>query len=217
VVPLQILLNFLLDINGNKDYSACPMITPTSITNYNRTEAELEEFLMFAILVAGKGAEQQAKKLHNFLWLAENGFGLPKDTTPFEYLEYLIKGNQLTHVMMTCKLGQYKRLLVAFLGIVRFKGNLKNVTIEDLEGITGIGSKTARFFILHSRPNQRVAVLDTHILKYLKNMGHNVPKATPAKNKYKSIENLFIQIADGLQMSIADLDLHIWKTYAQKA
>ena len=40
------------------------MITPTTITNYNRTEAELEEFLMFAILVAGKGAEQQALKLH---------------------------------------------------------------------------------------------------------------------------------------------------------
>jgi thermostable 8-oxoguanine DNA glycosylase len=193
------------------------MITPTSITNYNRTEAELEEFLMFAILVAGKGAEQQAKKLQSFLWLAENGFGLPKDTTPFEYLEYLIKGNKLTHVMMFCKLGQYKRLLVAFLGILRFKGKLSTVTIEELESISGIGSKTARFFILHSRPNQRVAVLDTHILKYLRHMGHNVPKATPTKNKYKAIEDTFISIADGLKMSIADLDLHIWKTYAQKS
>jgi thermostable 8-oxoguanine DNA glycosylase len=119
--------------------------------------------------------------------------------------------------MKQFKLGQYKRIGHAFTEILKFKGRLKTVTVEELESVKGIGSKTARFFVLHSRPNQRVAVLDTHILKYLKNMGHNVPKATPAKNKYKVIEELFIKIADGLQMSIADLDLHIWKTYAQKA
>jgi len=188
------------------------MITPTSITNYNRTEAELEEFLMFAILVAGKGAEQQAKKLDAFL-------SHKHEATPFEYLEYLFVGNRIMfrNAIRHHKFGQYNRIEEAFKGILRFKGKLKNVTIENLESIKGIGSKTARFFILHSRPNQRVAVLDTHILKYLKNMGHNVPKATPSKNKYKVIEELFIQIADGLQMSIADLDLHIWKTYAQKA
>jgi thermostable 8-oxoguanine DNA glycosylase len=193
------------------------MITPTTITNYNRTEAELEEFLMFAILVAGKGAEQQAKKLHNFLWLAERGFGLPKDTTPFEYLEYLIKGNNLTYVMMTCKLGQYKRLLTAFLGIVRFKGNLKNVTIDELESISGIGSKTARFFILHSRPDANVAVLDTHILKWMSEKGYKVPKATPPKKKYAEIEKLFLQEAMFHQMTPADLDLTIWKSYAKAA
>jgi thermostable 8-oxoguanine DNA glycosylase len=189
------------------------MITPTSITNYNRTEAELEEFLMFAILVAGKGAEQQAKKLDAFL-KDKKTLGLPSDTTPFEYLEYLIKGNLLTHVMMKHKLGQYKRLLIAFLGIVRFKGNLKSVTIEELESIKGIGSKTARFFVLHSRPNQRIAVLDTHILKYLKSMGHPVPKTTPSKFKYKVIEEWFLRIADSMNMSVADFDLHIWKSYA---
>jgi hypothetical protein len=192
------------------------MITPTTITNYNRTEEELEEFLMFAILVAGKGAEQQAKKLQSFLWLAEKGFGLPKDTTPFEYLEYLIKGNQLTHVMMFCKLGQYKRLLIAFLGIVRFKGNLKNVTIDQLESISGIGSKTARFFILHSRPDAKVAVLDTHILKWMSEKGYKVPKATPAKKKYAEIEKLFLTEAINHQMTPADLDLTIWKSYAKK-
>ncbi len=193
------------------------MIVPENITNYNRTEAELEEFLIFAILVAGKTAKTQAKKLQNFLWLAENGFGLPKDTTPFEYLEYLIKGNQLTHVMMTCKLGQYKRLLIAFLGIVRFKGNLKNVSVEELESISGIGSKTARFFVLHSRPKVRHAVLDTHILKWMGALGINVPKATPPKKKYAELEQKFLALADERNMSVADLDLHIWKTYAVKA
>ena len=67
------------------------MITPTSITNYNRTEEELEEFLMFAILVAGKGAEMQAKKLDEFLkrsmW--------EQIGKPFAHLEFLIKNNWL--------------------------------------------------------------------------------------------------------------------------
>jgi len=189
------------------------MITPTSITNYNRTEAELEEFLMFAILVAGKTAKTQAKKLEEFL-SSKKDLGLPEDTTPFQFLQYLINGNNLTNLMMKHKLGQYKRLLRAFRGILWFKGNLKNVSVDDLESITGIGSKTARFFVLHSRPNQRVAVLDTHILKYLKSMGCAVPKTTPSKFKYKVIEQWFLQMADSMNMSVADYDLHIWKTYA---
>ena len=191
------------------------MITPTSITNFNRTEAELQEFLMFSILVAGKGAEQQAKKLEEFLKL-KSKLGLPSDTTPFQYLTFLCNMQDMLTPMKVCKLGQYKRIENAFRGILHFKGKLKSVSIEELESISGIGSKTARFFLLHSRPNQRIAVLDTHILKYLKGVGHNVPKSTPAKNKYKAIEQVFIQIADDLNMSIADLDLHIWKSYQQK-
>lgn len=192
------------------------MIVPENITNYNRTEAELEEFLIFAILVAGKTAKTQAQKLEEFL-SSKKILGLPEDTTPFEFLEYLIKGNMLTNLMMKHKLGQYKRLLIAFLGIVRFKGNLKNVTIEELESITGIGSKTARFFVLHSRPKVRHAVLDTHILKWMGALGMIVPKATPPKKKYAELEQKFLALADERNMSVADLDLHIWKTYAVKA
>ena len=194
------------------------MITPTTITNYNRTEEELEEFLMFAILVAGKGAEQQAKKLQSFLWLLVNGFGHPKNSTPFELLQYAINSNQLEYTMMVCKLGQYRRIGHAFTEILKFKGNLKNVTIEELESISGIGSKTARFFILHSRPDANVAVLDTHILKWMNEQGYkNIPKATPPKKKYTEIEKLFLQEAIRHQMTPADLDLTIWKSYATKA
>jgi thermostable 8-oxoguanine DNA glycosylase len=186
------------------------MITPTTITNYNRTEEELEEFLMFAILVAGKGAEQQAKKLEEFLW---NGSG----RSPFDYIQWLNDKNQLMDCMKACKLGQYKRITSAFKGILKFKDNLKNVTIDELEGVKGIGSKTARFFILHSRPNQQLAVLDTHILKWLaKATRIGMPKSTPPKSKYKTIESLFLTEASIRNMSPADLDLQIWKEYATK-
>ena len=187
------------------------MITPDKITNFNRTETELEEFLMFAILVAGKGAEQQAKKLDAFLT------DYRSDRSPFQYLEHIIANYSLTKEMMKHKLGQYKRLLFAFTGILRFKGNLKNVTIEELESVKGISSKTSRFFILHSRPDAKVAVLDTHILKWMSEKGYKVPKATPPKKKYNQIEQLFLQEAINHQMTPADLDLTIWKSYANKA
>lgn len=192
------------------------MITPTTITNYNRTEAELEEFLMFAILVAGKGAEQQAKKLDQFLKI-KSKLGLPSDTTPFQYLTFLCNMQDMVTPMKVCKLGQYNRIEKAFRGILQFKDNLKNVSVEDLESIKGIGSKTARFFILHSRPDAKVAVLDTHILKWLNEQGYNAPKATPPKKKYSELEKIFLTEAWKREMTPADLDLTIWKSYATKA
>lgn len=204
------------------------MITPTTITNYNRTEEELEEFLMFAILVAGKGAEQQAKKLDAFLdTIMSMGMGA-EDYTPFDGLGYSIsleeffkdyhkkEINLLDRQMKMHKLGQYNRVGHAFKEILKFKGKLKKVTIEELESVNGIGSKTARFFILHSRPDAKVAVLDTHILKWLSEKGYKVPKATPAKKKYAEIEKLFLTEAINHQMTPADLDLSIWKSYATK-
>lgn len=192
------------------------MINPTEITNYNRTENELEEFLLFAILVAGKTAKTQAKKLEGFLAdRPKNKIGNP--CSPFEYINYLRMTHSLTTQMMKHKLGQYKRLYRAFSGILRFEGWLDEVSVEDLESVNGIGSKTARFFVLHSRPNQRVAVLDTHILKWMKSLGHNVPKTTPSKKSYGTIEKVFLCIAEARGMSIADLDLMIWKRFSQKA
>jgi thermostable 8-oxoguanine DNA glycosylase len=184
------------------------MITPTTITNFNRTEAELEEFLMFAILVAGKGAEQQAKKLGEFLWNAS-------DRNPFDYIQWLDNKDQLINCMEACKLGQYKRIGHAFREILKFKNRLKLISLEELESVKGIGSKTARFFVLHSRPNSNCAVLDTHILKWLKNLGYNVPKSTPSKKYYNQIENWFLDEADKRNLSPADLDLMIWKSYAK--
>jgi len=189
------------------------MITPTTITNYNRTEAELEEFLMFAILVAGKGAEQQARKLDAFLKHCMH----KEKGKPFALISRLSSMGWLEIQMKEFKLGQYKRIGHAFKEILKFKGRLSKVTIEQLESIKGIGSKTARFFILHSRPDANVAVLDTHILKWMSEKGYkSIPKATPPKKKYAEIEKLFLQEAIIHQMTPADLDLTIWKSYATK-
>lgn len=183
------------------------MITPETVTQYNRTEAELEEFLMFGILVAGKNSKVQAQKLGEFL--QHKGI-----FSPLEYLTYLSKHNDLLiRSMQKYKLGQYNRLDSAFRGILQFKGQLKTVTVEQLESVKGIGPKTARFFVLHSRPNVRYAVLDTHILKWMHGLGYHVPKATPSKNTYRHIETDFLALADAKGMTPANLDLHIWTTH----
>lgn len=192
------------------------MINPTTITNYNRTEAELEEFLVFAILVAGKTAKTQAKKLEQFLSTAKE-FGLPSGTTALEYISYLSKGNYLSSVMVNCKLGQYNRLEKAFEGILQFKGKLKTISVSELESVSGIGSKTARFFVLHSQKDARVACLDVHILKWLREQGYSAPKQTPTKKRYAILESIFLTEAWKREMNPADLDLMIWKSFSQKA
>jgi thermostable 8-oxoguanine DNA glycosylase len=189
------------------------MIDPTQITNYNRTEAELEEFLMFAILVAGKTAKTQAQKLENFLNPMMSTMGL----TPFGVLEQMVKTASLGTQMKFGRLGQYKRIETAFRQILTFKGDLKKVSVQDLESIKGIGPKTARFFILHSRPNAQIACLDVHILKWLaKETRIGMPKATPSGKKYAEIEQLFLTEASIRGMAPADLDLQIWKSFSQK-
>jgi thermostable 8-oxoguanine DNA glycosylase len=194
------------------------MITPTNITNYNRTQAELEEFLLFTILVAGKTAKTQAIKLDSFLsnHPLKNGTLNDKKDSPFDFIQRLIDLKMLKIWMKDCKLGQYNRLENAFVGIMQFKGKLDSVTLDELESISGIGSKTSRFFLLHSRPDQKIAVLDTHILKYMSKQGYNVPKITPSdKKKYRKIEEDFLYECRILKKNPAELDLEIWKSYSK--
>lgn len=189
------------------------MITPEKITDYNRNERQLEEFMLFAIMVAGKKASTTAKKLSSFL--------VSTNLSPFRFIEDFVqldKGgfNALDGWMRGHKLGQYKRLNSAFRGVLQFKNRLKSVTLEELESVKGIGPKTSRFFILHSRKDQQVAVLDTHILKWMKSKGYDVPKTTPSKKKYQKIESDFIHECHKAGKKVADMDLEIWKEYSAK-
>lgn len=183
------------------------MIDPTNITNYNRTESELEEFLLFCLLVAGKNSKVQAKKLEEFLLQGHV-------TRPFEFIQKMNESGHLLSWMKICKLGQYARLEKAFLGITKFKGRLSEVTVADLESIEGIGPKTARFFLLHTRPKQKFAVLDTHVLRWMRSLNIDAPLSTPRKSKYAELEKLFLIICEDLGFEPANLDLLIWNTYS---
>jgi len=95
--------------------------------------------------------------------------------------------------------------------------NLRTCSVKDLEQIKGIGRKTSRCYVMHSRKNARCAGLDTHCLKFLADRGYKVPKATPSSEKeYLRLENAFLQLADKSGMSVAEFDLAVWNEYSGK-
>ena len=69
------------------------MINPAEVTNYNRTQYELEEFILFCINVAGKKSSIEAPKLEVFIERAKN---ITKETTPFNCIRKLIELGRLT-------------------------------------------------------------------------------------------------------------------------
>jgi thermostable 8-oxoguanine DNA glycosylase len=187
------------------------MIESSEVTNFNRSEIELQEYLLFCTCAAGKTSVIQAKKLEEFLY-PSTLIG----KTPFEYIDHLESKGKLMPTLQYVKLGQYSRLYDLFKCVTAV--DVETVSIEELEKIPGIGPKTSRFFVLHSRPNQQVAVLDTHILSWLRENtnGVTIPRSTPqSTSRYKTIEKLFIAEANKRNINIETFDLQIWNERAR--
>ena len=181
------------------------MLDPNFITKFDRTWDELLELWLFSLFVRGKNADVQAKKLDEFV--LQMG-GLPKIMERIDMVE-----SKLRQV----KVGQYGSLTRAIQEtLLRLEKNqdfLKRASARELEEIHGVGPKTARFFILHSRPKACVAVLDTHILRYLKERsGEKIPRNTPpAGKRYEELEKIFLSYADFYEVDPAAFDLAIWR------
>lgn len=182
------------------------LIDPNCITNYNYTDSELQEFLFFCVCVAGKTAKIQARLLEDFL----NGL---QGHSPFDKVRWAIENGFLEKKLRENHLGQYSRLIRTFTDCIDL--DVRTCDVDDLEAVHGIGPKTARLFLMHTRPNVRLAALDTHILKMLKSKGYDVPKSTPSsKSLYAKLEEAFLLLADKAGMSPADFDLATWRSYA---
>jgi len=66
---------------------------------------------------------------------------------------------------------------------------------------------------MYTRRNQRLAVLDTHILAYMHELGYDVPRATPQSPKrYKAIEEQFLKLCDEKGIAPHEFDNFIWQT-----
>jgi hypothetical protein len=180
------------------------------------TGPELEEFALFAVMVAGKTADGTRKKLAQFLACpacVESGGNFAH---PFATVRARIHEGKLGRELRRVKVGQYRRINSALRGLVKL--NPATCSVQDLEAIKGIGPKTARFFILHTRPGARLAALDTHILRFLKSVGiRDVPKTTPpAGPRYARLEGQFLRLCDLLKREPKDLDLEIWNGSTKK-
>lgn len=181
------------------------MIDPQNITDFNRNYAELEEFLIFAVCVAGKKATQMAPKVAKLCFSTDFPAGV------FAILAMMDKVGKLRWWLEENKIGNYTMKEKCIRQLVQV--DARTVTVDELVTIPGIGPKTARFYALHSRPNQRLACLDTHILAWLADQGHQgVPKASPGDPKvYDKWEKIFLEECDKRGMLPADLDLAIWR------
>ena len=188
-------------------------INPKKITDFNRTKADLELFAVFAVCVAGKNAQQTADKVNdNFRDVATP----TKQLTPFEAIKNLVNIKVFVAYLKMAKMGQQRRIYRALRDLVESGIDLKTCTVEELEAIHGIGPKTSRFIIMHSRPNQRLATLDTHILRWMRDQGIETPKATPQSKKlYKELEDKFLTLCDKRAILPSQLDLKIWKQYSK--
>lgn len=181
------------------------IISPTSVTNFSRTRRELEAFWLFSLFVAGKNSDFAAKKVEAVYDQC------PVNMFLFDWLRL----KNIEEVLRIAKVGQYNRLSRAISESLDL--DLRTVSLSELLNIFGVGGKTARFFLLHSRKDCKCAVLDTHVLKFLRNNGFpDAPTQTPPVNKYSVWETVFLSIIKSKypQTSVADADLMIWKEYS---
>jgi thermostable 8-oxoguanine DNA glycosylase len=194
-------------------------IDPYNITNFNRTEEELQLFLLFCIVVAGKTAYIQAEKLEQFLCSVNERLLMPEGVSPFQTIKSAEQHGILFEEIKKAKLGQYKKINSGFKYISGFEYNLSRMTPEILEKIPGVGMKSSRFFLLHSDKfyNNKIAILDTHILKFIKeNIDERAPKSTPViPITYRFWESRFLLWCEVNNKNVADFDLEIWKSYAR--
>jgi thermostable 8-oxoguanine DNA glycosylase len=177
------------------------MIIPSQITQLNRTRQQREEFLIFCVLCAGKSSEQQAVKLNGFLSGTDE---------PFTYISGLIEHEFLVSQLEHHKLGKYD-LISNSMSMMTQHVDCVDWDRDSLVDIPGISYKTASLYRMHTF-GDRIACLDTHVLRYLRNdLGVDAPKVSPSnKKKYETLELIYLGHCYQQGREPRDLDLEIW-------
>ena len=183
----------------------------SNLPTYKSSKYEKEYFLIFAIIVAGRNAKMATEKTWELLKWIRN------EDTPFSYLKQVITDGFLLASLQKAKIGQYNRICKAIEDVVNL--DVETCSLSDLEECQGIGPKTSRFFLMHCRKDFKCAVLDTHILKWLKErIGWYlpIPKSTPTGKKYLELEKHCVRLMgkNFPELTLAQADFEIWKQYA---
>ncbi len=187
------------------------MIDPFQITNFNRTHAELEELILFSIFAANKPAVQIATKLD---WFLTQQHCVRRRGPPLKKVRSLAHADLLEAQLKWARLSPYTKNLAACHQLASLPWYLVEITVDQLTEIHGVGEKTARMYLLYSRPDQHVAVLDTHVLRWMKGRGHNVPKWHPTGNVYRRLEIAFLNECHAAGVTPLEMDRQIWTTNA---
>ena len=183
-------------------------VNSAKITNYNASKGELQALIIFWILAAGKTASSAERILSQLV---------PFKNFPFEQLKKYSE-KKLAEKLKSLGCGCYNNKAKSIYQISRSDFDLLNCSISDLEKIYGIGRKTSRGFVLHTRRKAQCAVLDTHILRFLRDQNApDVPKSTPSsKVEYERLEKYFLSICRKKGKTPAKLDLEVWNFYKKQ-
>lgn len=188
------------------------MVDPTVVTIYDRDEYQLQEFALFTILVAGKRARLMARSLDALLreghWI-----NCIEQFRPFEAIRAFPR-DILSIRMKSHGIGCHTIKAKAILGLLDANLDLDTCTTDEMEQVYGIGPKTSRYFMLHTRSGARVAALDRHMLQYLRDCGVDAPWHPPSSKRYRQLEQVVLSICDILGMTPAALDLMVWNYYS---
>ena len=197
--------------------------------NASRSVSERLEFLLWTTVTPGKSSETITPRFNDLM----------NDQAQYDPSRHPAQsviqshGNRIRSLLKKYGIGQYNRLIKCWqtihYGIVSEEHDdgtetdikinsgefLKHATRDHLCMIPGIGLKTASFFIQNTRSKwEDIAVLDIHILRYLKKQfpKYPVPEQTPQdKIEYDALEKMFLGCACKQDMSPRELDLQIWK------
>lgn len=201
------------------------MVNPNKITNYKLSTSALQEHAIFWLLVAGKTAKVISKRMKlvfnhlQELWIRDHKHAHQIPVFPFDLIRDLASRRRgsdwLAIILKQYGIGCHGVKAKGMIQLARAAINLRKCPPEALEAICGIGMKTARCFILHSRRNAQCSGLDTHLLHLLRDLGFDVPRSTPgSRKKYLDIEHLFLEIVSRTTKTPAELDLLIWRVYS---
>lgn len=186
------------------------------------TTKSLEQALIYSCIVAGKSAKFADAVMARMLADVKHS----QFDTLIEFLRWAHADCAMDYYVKHWRTGNYGKLSRCFSEIALalspyapdFQSknpkrlNLRTCTVADLEAIHGIGPKTSRMLMGFTRPRERHAILDVHILRWLRANGHpDAPKSTPSPGKiYDYWQVIFIAIADRLHMTPRELDREIW-------
>lgn len=154
------------------------MIDPANVHFYDADLKTKEEFLLFSIFVAGKTAKIIARKVDDFLQDVFKYVKIMHNCTPDSIMEALrlMDGPAIYQTCKRNKIGKYNTIPRCLIELSQSNIDIENCTPEQLEQFPGIGPKTARYFIMYTQKGKQYAALDTHILKWLRNLGYDAPK-----------------------------------------
>lgn len=173
--------------------------------NWTNTREKRELVLLFSIMVAGKSADRTSDILNYMMHTLEGD-------TPFNKIGRMVERGDALERLKTFRIGQHNRILKAFREAIDFDVDATPPDPEELRRIPGIGLKTSRFVALVYDRTLPVAVLDTHMLKFLRHIEIDAPTSTPGSCRiYERLSTPIVRLAELLAVAPGDLDIAIWR------